>query len=120
MRFGKAQARHSQNCSCISYICSRTVVCRVSTASSSLRRSAKCSRVFPDNMEQHVPPQGRITCPHCGHVSVETMPINACLYFFECSGCSTLLRPNAGDCCVFCSFGDALCPPRAGQLATCC
>jgi hypothetical protein len=33
------------------------------------------------------------------------MPTDACLFFYECSGCKTLLRPKAGDCCVFCSYG---------------
>jgi hypothetical protein len=27
------------------------------------------------------------------------------------AGCHTLLRPKAGDCCVFCSYGSAKCPP---------
>jgi len=39
------------------------------------------------------------------------MPEDACLWFFECPGCGVLLRPKPGDCCVFCSFGDAPCPP---------
>ena len=25
--------------------------------------------------------------------------------------CGTLLRPKAGDCCVFCSYGSVKCPP---------
>ena len=77
-------------------------------------------RVGVVNMEQELGVEGRITCPHCGHVSLETMPTNACLYFFECIGCGTLLRPKAGDCCVFCSYGDVLCPPRQGDGASCC
>jgi hypothetical protein len=36
----------------------------------------------------------------------ETMPTtDACQFFYECKGCGTLLKPNPGDCCVFCSFG---------------
>ena len=53
-----------------------------------------------------------LTCPACGHVAVETMPTNACVYFYDCKGCSTVLRPKAGDCCVFCSYGSTCCPPR--------
>ena len=30
---------------------------------------------------------------------------DACVYFYECRGCKRLLKPNKGDCCVFCSFG---------------
>ena len=52
-----------------------------------------------------------ITCPKCGHSAEEEMPVDACQYFYECTGCGALLRPNAGDCCVFCSFGTVRCPP---------
>src|SRR5437867_961191 len=52
-----------------------------------------------------------ITCPHCGHAETETMPTDACLYFYECTGCGERLRPKPGDCCVFCSFGSVPCPP---------
>ena len=52
-----------------------------------------------------------ITCPECGHVATETMPTDACIYFYECLGCNILLRPKQGDCCVFCSFGSVPCPP---------
>ena len=39
------------------------------------------------------------------------MPVNACQYFYECEGCGVLLKPLAGDCCVYCSYGDTRCPP---------
>lgn len=55
--------------------------------------------------------QSTITCPHCGHQSRETMPTDACVYFYECPGCHAMLRPKSGDCCVFCSYGSAKCPP---------
>jgi transcription elongation factor Elf1 len=42
-----------------------------------------------------------LTCPECGHVKVETMPTDACQWFYECESCKALLRPKAGDCCVF-------------------
>ena len=58
----------------------------------------------------------RITCPDCGHRESEVMPTDACLYFYDCRGCGALLRPNSGDCCVFCSYGDIACPPvQAGE-----
>ncbi len=47
------------------------------------------------------------------------MPTDACLYFYECTGCHALLRPKAGDCCVFCSFGSVKCPPIQ-QSSHCC
>jgi hypothetical protein len=52
-----------------------------------------------------------LTCPHCGHRAAETMPTNACQFFYECAKCGTVLRPKEGDCCVFCSYGDLPCPP---------
>lgn len=55
---------------------------------------------------------GVLTCPFCQLRTQEPMPINACLRVFDCPGCRATLRPNAGDCCVFCSFGDLPCPPR--------
>ncbi len=39
------------------------------------------------------------------------MPEDACLWFFDCPGCGTMLKPKVGDCCVFCSYGDVPCPP---------
>jgi len=58
-----------------------------------------------------------ITCPHCGHRKAETMPVDSCLFFYECEGCGVRLKPKLGDCCVFCSFGSERCPPK---LAECC
>ena len=66
-----------------------------------------------------------LTCPRCGHQSTDTMPTNACQFFYDCKGCGTVLRPNAGDCCVYCSFGDTPCPPiqearATGTKSACC
>jgi hypothetical protein len=52
-----------------------------------------------------------LTCPHCGKRSVERMPVDACLHFYDCPGCGKRLAPKAGDCCVFCSYGSTPCPP---------
>ncbi|MSP50097.1 MAG: hypothetical protein EXQ95_12325 [Alphaproteobacteria bacterium] len=52
-----------------------------------------------------------IACPACGHTAEETMPTDACQFFYDCRGCGTLLRPKQGDCCVFCSYGSVPCPP---------
>ncbi|MGB1096126.1 MAG: GDCCVxC domain-containing (seleno)protein [Paracoccaceae bacterium] len=51
-----------------------------------------------------------LTCPRCGGAKTEEMPVNFCLWFYECAFCQALLRPKAGDCCVFCSYGDCPCP----------
>jgi hypothetical protein len=60
-----------------------------------------------------------LTCPRCGFAKLETMPTNACQFYYECSNCKALLRPNAGDCCVFCSFGSVKCPPIQQQRECC-
>lgn len=60
-----------------------------------------------------------LTCPHCGVAKRETMPRNACLFYYECSHCKALLRPKPGDCCVFCSYGSVKCPP-VQQRQGCC
>jgi len=52
-----------------------------------------------------------ISCPSCGTAKVEVMPVDACRFFYECTGCGKLLKPKAGDCCVFCSYGNVPCPP---------
>jgi hypothetical protein len=52
-----------------------------------------------------------ITCPKCGHRKRESMPTETCQFFYECGVCRALLRPKAGDCCVFCSYGPVKCPP---------
>jgi len=53
-----------------------------------------------------------ITCPACRTRSAEVMPTDSCLVMFQCPGCATELHPKPGDCCVFCSYGDAKCPSR--------
>lgn len=69
--------------------------------------------------------RSEITCPHCTHRKVEVMPSDACQFFYECAVCHALLRPKAGDCCVFCSYGSVPCPPvqlerQAGRGKHCC
>ncbi|MGH8199532.1 MAG: GDCCVxC domain-containing (seleno)protein [Steroidobacteraceae bacterium] len=60
-----------------------------------------------------------ITCPQCGHRRAEEMPVDFCLYFYECTACHTLLKPLPGDCCVFCSYGSLRCPPRQQTAGEC-
>ncbi|HEX4199078.1 MAG TPA: GDCCVxC domain-containing (seleno)protein [Caulobacteraceae bacterium] len=64
-------------------------------------------------------PCSTLTCPHCGHQATETMPTDACQYFYDCQGCGAVLKPTPGDCCVFCSYGDVPCPPIQ-ESQTCC
>lgn len=60
-----------------------------------------------------------ITCPHCGHQREETMPTDACLFFYDCTACGSGLKPDIGDCCVFCSYGNVKCPPIQLDAACC-
>lgn len=55
--------------------------------------------------------ESTLTCPKCNYKKTETMPIDACSWFYECVNCKAVLKPLAGDCCVFCSFGTVPCPP---------
>ncbi|HIM81303.1 MAG TPA: hypothetical protein EYM54_14515 [Dehalococcoidia bacterium] len=59
----------------------------------------------------------KLTCPHCGFSEDLEMPTDACQFFHECANCHTVLRPNANDCCVFCSFGDVKCPSQQVSAA---
>ena len=52
-----------------------------------------------------------ITCPHCGFGKTETMPTDACVFFWKCPACGARLKPKPRDCCVFCSYGSVKCPP---------
>ena len=66
--------------------------------------------------------ESTLTCPACGATKVEAMPTDACQFYYECTACHTLLRPKAGDCCVFCSYGSMPCPPIqiSGKASSCC
>ena len=57
-----------------------------------------------------------LTCPECSATRTETMPTDACQFFYECPSCKVVLRPLEGDCCVYCSYGTVPCPPiQAGE-----
>jgi len=62
-----------------------------------------------------------ITCPECEHVSTEKMPTDACQFFWECPSCKSVVKPLAGDCCVYCSYGTVPCPPiQSGEKGSSC
>ncbi|MCF6264181.1 MAG: hypothetical protein L3J24_11420 [Xanthomonadales bacterium] len=66
--------------------------------------------------------ESKLSCPHCGFSETLTMPTDNCQWFHECRQCQQLLKPLAGDCCVFCSYGTVACPPiqLAGNKGSCC
>jgi len=74
---------------------------------------------YNDNVNSNIQLESTITCPECGHAQRETMPTDACQFFYECTGCHALLRPLKGDCCVFCSFGTVVCPPMQAEKPCC-
>lgn len=53
-----------------------------------------------------------IKCPKCGFEKEETMPTDACQYFYECSHCHARIKAESKDCCVFCSYGSTNCPSK--------
>lgn len=58
--------------------------------------------------------ESTLTCPQCGYSQTETMPTDACQFFYDCKNCRVILRPLEGDCCVYCSYGSVSCPPVQG------
>jgi hypothetical protein len=63
--------------------------------------------------------ESTLTCPECGARSTERMPTDACLYFWNCPSCGQRVKPRKGDCCVFCSYGSAPCPPKQREQGCC-
>ena len=63
--------------------------------------------------------QSTIICPHCVFQKEETMPTDACQFFYTCTNCNTLLKPKEGDCCVFCTYGNMPCPPIQEDKSCC-
>src|SRR4051812_7741053 len=60
-----------------------------------------------------------ISCPNCAHQKLEVMATDQCVFFYECQSCKIVLRPLAGDCCVFCSYGTSICPLKAAEVSCC-
>ncbi|WP_420829033.1 GDCCVxC domain-containing (seleno)protein [Ensifer adhaerens] len=49
--------------------------------------------------------------PTSGKQATETMPADACPFFYDRTVASgAVLRPKDGDCCMFCSYGSMLRP----------
>ncbi len=53
-----------------------------------------------------------LTCPKCHTPQLVQMPTNACQYFYKCTHCGEMLKPQEVDCCVFCSYANSQCPPK--------
>lgn len=46
------------------------------------------------------------------------MPDNACVHFWECPQCHTIVTPGPGKCCVFCAHSTSECPPKQREAGT--
>jgi ribosomal protein L37AE/L43A len=44
----------------------------------------------------HGDPKAKTRCPECDAASVEIMPTDAGLYFWECPGCRMVVTPRPG------------------------
>ena len=55
--------------------------------------------------------ESTIICPACGGSEAETMPTDACQWFYDCRHCGAVLKPKPGDCCAYCSYATVPCPP---------
>jgi hypothetical protein len=60
-----------------------------------------------------------LTCPNCVTKHDETMPTDACQYFYPCTNCQQVIKPKEGDCCVYCSYGTVKCPPMQAEKRCC-
>jgi len=67
-------------------------------------------------MQSAVLTTSTITCPQCGGASRESMPRDYCQIRYDCPHCGAELRPKAGDCCVYCSYGDVNCPSKQEEM----
>ena len=45
----------------------------------------------------------KITYPECGFSKIERMPTDNCQILYTCENCNENLKPNNGDCCVYCT-----------------
>ena len=59
---------------------------------------------------------GNITCPECKHVQSIEMPQISCLAFYKCEECKKTIAAKE-SCCVFCDYGDRMCPIKAQHSA---
>ena len=74
--------------------------------------------MIPSTSTHTIKTTATITCPICHSRHVEEMPRDACQHFYKCKSCKTLIKPKQGDCCVFCSYSDSLCPPKQVERFT--
>jgi len=52
---------------------------------------------------------GNVTCPKCEYKQPMKIPTKSCQAFYVCEGCKEMISAKK-TCCVFCDYGDRLCP----------
>lgn len=72
--------------------------------------NSKDSCCTGNNTNTEITIQSEITCPKCGHKKKEIMPTDVCVIKYNCEKCQTEMRPQDGDCCVYCTYGIHKCP----------
>lgn len=60
--------------------------------------------------------ESTLTCPDCNFRRTLVMPEDYCQFFYKCENCGRVLKPQKGDCCVFCSYGSVPCPSKQEEL----
>ena len=57
-----------------------------------------------------------VTCPECGAVFAARMPDAEEVVSLSCPTCERVIKPEPGDCCVFCSHGSVPCPKAQSEF----
>jgi hypothetical protein len=63
--------------------------------------------------------EARVTCPHCKKAFIDEMPLNYCARELKCPACSAAIKAKEGECCVFCSHSNVICPPEQEKRDCC-
>ena len=66
---------------------------------------------------RHIEMSSILTCPKCGYIASEEMPIDSKQRFHVCKNCNLVIMPKPGSCCVFCSYGNIPCPSAQNESA---
>jgi len=53
--------------------------------------------------------QSTLTCPKCSYRAVETMPTDACQFFYDCKGCGAM-PADAEQLALLCAKGSLNAP----------
>lgn len=61
----------------------------------------------------------RVRCPKCGVIHEEEMPLQAPATEFKCVNCDAVSKPGKGEHCIYCAFGNVICPEQQ-QKRDCC